>query len=524
MKKILSAVAFVTFAMAASAQSSIDAYQLSSSDLRGTARFMSMGGAFGALGGDLSTLNQNPAGIGVYRSSDIGLTMNVNMTSSKMDDGSGDWNKTHFNFNNFGYIGSIDTGSDLMPYFQWGASYSRVASFNRRYRGGYDQLGMSMSNYTAMRANGYDPSVLGQSTSYNPYTMSDADWLSILAYNGYIINPVGTSDNYNGLMKEGRTTGNALFDVIEKGYVDEYSINFGGNFINTVYWGIGFGITDLSFTQISNYDEELDKAQVAANKGNSGVVEGNAYYNLNNYKHIDGTGFNFKIGAIVKPVNELRLGVAFHTPTYYNISHSYDAQIDYSYSTPVGSGTAFSEFAAFDWKLRTPWRMILSAAGVVGGRFIISADYEYAAYKNMRVLDGYGDEDYDVTSDIKTYFKPANTFRLGAEFRITPQFSVRAGFVTTSSNVESTVNDGEDYIYTSGTNPAYTFDTSTRYLTFGLGYRYSGFYIDAAFVNKHCQSTYHPYTSFDDNGWVYGPYSDFTTNNNQLIFSLGYKF
>ena len=52
------------------AQSAIDAYRFSQPDLRGTARFMGMGGAFGALGGDLSTLSQNPAGIGVYRSNE----------------------------------------------------------------------------------------------------------------------------------------------------------------------------------------------------------------------------------------------------------------------------------------------------------------------------------------------------------------------------------------------------------------------------------------------------------------------
>ena len=59
------------------AQTAYDAYQISRYDLRGTARFMSMGGAFGALGGDLSVLGQNPGGIGVYRKSDIGITLDI---------------------------------------------------------------------------------------------------------------------------------------------------------------------------------------------------------------------------------------------------------------------------------------------------------------------------------------------------------------------------------------------------------------------------------------------------------------
>ena len=62
---------------AMSAQSAVDEYSLSQTETRGTARFMAMGGAFTALGGDLSTLTQNPAGIGVYRRSEIGATLDI---------------------------------------------------------------------------------------------------------------------------------------------------------------------------------------------------------------------------------------------------------------------------------------------------------------------------------------------------------------------------------------------------------------------------------------------------------------
>lgn len=525
MKKIVFATVFVSLPVALMAQSAIDAYRLSQSDLRGTARFMSMGGAFGALGGDPSTLNQNPAGIGVYRSSEIGVTVDFNMTSSNVDGSK--WDKTHVYCNNFGYIGSIDLGNDIMPYFQWGATYSRAVSFDRNYRGGFGSLGTSMSNYIANFSNGYSPSTLGQSELYNPYDQSDADWLSILGYNAYIINPVGTSDRYNGLFNENTTAGNSLFSVHEKGYVDEYSINFGGNIMNTLYWGMGFGITDLEFTQEAYYDEELTHARIPAGSGNSGTTDGNGYYELGNYRRITGTGFNFKIGAIVKPINELRFGLAVHTPTYYNLSEDFNGQIYYDYATSFNGnpGTAYTNYGYNEWKLRTPWKLIASAAGVIGGRFIISGDYEYSAYDNMQIKNGGGYELKDVTDDIKYYYKPTSTLRLGAEFRVTPQFSVRAGFANTWSAVESGVNEGDEYVYTSGTNPAYTFDTSTRYLTCGLGYRYKGFYADLAYVNKYRKSTYHPFSSFEDDlGWVYGPYADFNTSENNIVVSLGIKF
>lgn len=531
MRKIALATIAVAIPMGLMAQSSFDAYRLSQGDLRGTARFMSMAGAFGALGGDLSTLNQNPAGIGVYRSSDIGVTLDIDMEKSDVD-GNTD-SKTHAYCPNFGYIGAVSLDSDVMPYFQWGVSYGRVASFDRIYHGGFSDLGTSMSNYVAnARAYGIAPDELGQSTSYNPYNESYADWLSILSYNAYLINPVGNTSQYNGLYNEGSTTGNSEFGVRQRGYVDEYSINFGGNIMNMVYWGLGFGITDIDFKEEAYYDEELANARIAANEGmNSSVVNGNAYFNLNNYRRITGNGFNFKIGAIVKPINEFRFGIAVHTPTYYNLTDDYDAFIDYSYSSNIKDGTAYSNYAYYDWKLRTPWKMIVSAAGVIGGRFIISADYQLDAYENMRVLDDNGDEYKDITDEVKEYFKPVSTVRVGAEYRITPQFSVRAGFSASTSAVENVVKDGDIDVYTTGCNPAYTFDTTTRYITLGLGYRYKGFYADLAYVNKYRKSQYSPFSSFDDlsyatteEGWTYNPAAEFTTTNNNIVISIGYKF
>ena len=78
-------------------QTALDAFSISQSDLRGSARFMSMGGAFTALGGDISTLNQNPGGIGVYRSSDIGVTLDVTFQSGKFNAGVGSTSRNHTN-------------------------------------------------------------------------------------------------------------------------------------------------------------------------------------------------------------------------------------------------------------------------------------------------------------------------------------------------------------------------------------------------------------------------------------------
>lgn len=111
-------------------QSAVDGLQMNRNDLRGTARFMSMGGAFTALGGDLSTLTQNPGGIGIYRSNEIGVTMDIDIMSSKSETQghtmTTDMTKVYCP--NFGYIGTWRTGNEIMPFFNWGVSYGAPAA------------------------------------------------------------------------------------------------------------------------------------------------------------------------------------------------------------------------------------------------------------------------------------------------------------------------------------------------------------------------------------------------------------
>lgn len=538
-KTTLVSIAALAASVAAHGQSAIDAYSITQSDLRGTARYMGMAGAFGALGADLSSLNANPAGIGVYRGSQIGLTLDLDVTSSKTTTPgvtmSGD-SKTHFACNNFGYVGTIQLGSDSpLRSFSWGATYSRVASFDRDYQGAFRSLGTSMTNYIAAFSNGYEPGTLSFGQDYNPYSQSNADWMSILAYNSYMINAVTDrdgyeTDQYQGLFQNG-STANSEFYVRERGHIDEYSINFGGNLADVVYWGVGIGISDVTYSKSIFYDEEIDNA-LAPDPSGKGYVSGqgeSAYFGLNNYKRISGNGFNFKLGVIVKPIDELRLGIAVHTPTYFDLNQSYGAETNYSYSTfvtqqdPNGSGSDYSDDAYFSYKLRSPWRLNLSAATVIGGRFILSAEYEYAAYDKMKFprYDGYSFG--DLNTDIKSCFQTQNTLRLGAEFRVTPQLSLRAGYSYSTSNVKADANDGNLEIFTSGTDPSFTFNSgNTQYVTCGLGYSISrSFSIDAAYVHKQRKSTFHPFTSWDT---TLAPTAALTSNDNNIVLTATYKF
>lgn len=537
-KTFVSTLVLLSASMAVSAQSAMDAYQLAGTEMKGTARFMAMGGAFTALGGDLSTITQNPAGIGVYRKSEIGLTLNLDFASDKMktEVGSFSDSKTNFYCNNFGYIGTVNFDYDVMKSFNWGVSYNRLASFKRNYHigtmnaDGYyhgPSINGSLTNYIADFTNtsGYKPGDLydDPGSQYDPYYDSGCDWLSILAYNSYMINPSSYDNppyNYSGLWKNGVSKGNMGMDVRERGSIDEYNIDFGGNLMDVVYWGIGFGITDLDFTQESNYNEEIQDGDVP-NETASGTTNGNAYFNLYNWRHITGTGFNFKCGVIVKPINELRIGVAFHTPTYYTLSQNAAAATNYSYSTGYDEGYKETGLDDFDWRLRTPWKLMFGIAGVVDGRYILSADYELDSYDAMKMKShGYYFDYSPENQDIKNYYKMQQTFRIGGEVRITPQFSARIGYSYSSSGVENGMNNVTDVV-TSGINPAYSFDSDTQYITLGVGYRAGSFSIDAAFVNRTNESTWHPYTSYSN---VYVPSYTHNKTNNQVVLTATYRF
>lgn len=528
---VIAAVAATPIAM--SAQSSIDAYSVSRNGLSGTARFQAMGGAFTALGGDLSSLHQNPAGVGIYRSSEVGFTFDIDAqkaTTSAMGIAQKQTH-TYADFSNIGYIGSFSIDNETMPYFNVGISYNRSANFNRRYKGYVPSMETSLSNYAAYYAYGLPSSQLLETGNYNPYMQSSADWLSILAYNSYLISNIpGSDSSYQGLFQS-TSSGDAGFEVEEKGYIDEYNIDFGGNILNTVYWGLGVGITDLNYIKNAYYGESIDNACVP-NSSATDLATGYADYSLYNSKQITGTGFNIKLGFIFKPINEFRIGAAIHTPTWYNMTQNYSADTDYRIGvngqyefTPKDHPYNYTDLAQFDWRLRAPWRFSIGAAGVLGGRAIISAEYERVAYDAMSIktqsaLGNYETDQY-LETDIKNYFQAGNIFRVGAEFRLAPWISLRAGYSNESSNVKNEAFDGSIDVYSSGTDPSYTFNNKIEHITAGVGFRYQAFYLDLAYIHKKVDSRYYAFSNFDT---YVAPQTKLENSNNRFVMSIGYKF
>lgn len=530
----------VTATTAVFGQSAVEMMQVAQPDFRGTARFMSMGGAFTALGGDLSTLTQNPAGVGIYRHSEIAATLDINMQKTKSNsiDGPFSKTKTQAACNNFGYVGTALLGGDgVLQSINWGVTYNRAVQFDRVSRNYAPSTSTSVSNYIASFTNGVLEGDLNFGENYNPYLDSNNDWLSILAYNSFFINPQPGSDSrYSGLYQNG-TRGDAQLSLRERGYSDEYSFNFGGNFANVVYWGVGVGVTDMSYTRETYYDESMEGASVY-NRAAGGMVTGNAGIALDNYKRLTGSGWKLSLGVIVRPVNELRIGAAIHSPTYWSIDETYQGNTSFRYYDPSladsednpTKGEEETDWAGFAWKMNSPWRFTVGAAAVIGSNFILSVDYERQAYNAMKMknayYDGYGyisgyEENADVNNNLKTYCKGSNILRIGAEYRVTPKFSVRAGYNMQTSSVTQQTEDGNVEVYTSGTDPSFNLGKSQSNICFGLGYRFGAFYLDGTYVHHNSKSDLFAYTNFEGGK---APKYELSYNNNSLVFTLGYRF
>lgn len=546
MKKIILLSIISISSVGVYAQSAIDAMNITSQDMKGTARYMSMGGAFGALGGDLTTLSKNPAGIGVYRSNEVGITVDLDIQSASSNSSAGSFgtNQTKFLLNNVGGVLTLKLPSATVPNLNFGFTYNKTATFSRKYGGSLGNMQNSMTNWIAGMSDSEEVTLTDvQGNDYfNPYNPGDGGfdtpWLSILGYDSFLINPTGNIDPPVWQGQFGYdTTGNANYLISEQGGIDSFNIAFGGNFGNVVFWGMDFDITSLNYTQNAIYGEFMDNAYVESNQNI--IEQTTSNWQLRNYYNVSGTGFAYKLGLIFKPIQELRLGFAFHTPTYYTLGQTFGASCDYSYNgEPSMTKDANGGIPGYnEFRYNAPWHIILSAAGVIGKSFILSADYEWTQTSKMKLKDPYNYYDpmdwtlspemnnsyYSTNQQISRYYKNQNIFRIGAEYRVTPQFSIRAGYSNVSSPVTSEASSGQEVIYTAGTRPFFRLDNSTNYYTAGLGYRTGGFYADLAYVHKHQSAKWNAFDS-DPNSTERAPHAELSFASNQVILSLGYKF
>jgi len=565
MKKIITLAALgLLIAAPMSAQTVYDAAKITNKDLNGTARFVGMGGAMGALGGDISTIGTNPAGIGVYRSNDAMVSFGFssygtesNYVGNKMNS-----DKMRGSFDNAGFVLSSKIGNaTALRYVNFGFNYHKAKSFYKNMSMGGNLGDYTQTDYMAAQAGGI------KDWSGDIYTDPEVGWLSALGYDGYLITDLiahnGQGDvpsGYVPYMVGGKQVknlngdlvyitpgeyggmfwgGNGSFRSEERGGIDQYDFNISFNINDRVYLGVTVGAYAIDYSKYTFYDENyLDKAGNATGQG----------YNLQSWNKIHGSGFDVKFGAIIRPFeySPLKIGLAIHTPTYYNLDYKTNARLesdvlndlDIANESEVGSGVIGQyNVDTYDilkgdmvrqFQLQTPWTYNVSLGYTIGKDLALGAEYEYQDYSSIKFKDqeGYSDT-FGYENSTTSMLKGVSTIRLGAEYKVIPQFALRAGYSYTSAIFNSDAY--KDLPYNSiQTDTDFANTKALSNYTLGIGYRGSMFYADLAYKYSSYKEDFHPFINayMDGEQLVIGSPEATKVKNtrSQVLLTLGLRF
>lgn len=543
MKKIFFSACLLSLFMAhAHAQETYENTKLIDNDLNGTARYVGMGGAMEALGADISVINSNPAGIGLFRRSSgsvsFGLVSQDGASSFKYG------NKTNASFDQAGFVYSMRDGR--RTFINFGFNYHKSKNFDYILNAASGLNGASQHKLSYMKA----------LANENNLDKTSSGWRGKFAYTSQLDNLY-----YNTLMmtsSDGFFYNDASryeFGRAETGYIGEYDFNTSVNVNDRVYLGITIGIHDVHYTGHSLYNEAL------VNLNNQTVGD----ITVNDERRITGTGYNASFGIISRPVDAspFRIGLSVTTPTWYDLKTS-----NYTYlinnTKADGGGKLQGDYPnyttgeSYEFKLFTPWKFGVSLGHTVGNYLALGASYEYADYSRLdtRVNDGY-DVDYwgDVyehsSSDepmnrhTRETLKAVSTLKIGAEAKVMPNLAVRAGYNYVSPMFKKEgYKDGNIDSYGSNYSSAtdYTNWEATNRYTVGVGYTLGKMSFDLAYQYAQTNGKFHPfadsyldytYPGQDSNGNDvtmtesldnYANAVKVSNKRNQLLLTLTYRF
>ncbi len=518
--------AVLALALAATAtvwgQNIYDASALAEKDLSGTARFVGMGGAMGALGGDISTMGTNPAGIGLYRSNDLMFSLGLSAYGTKSQFGNDviNKNKLRFSFDNIGAVFSSKIGNlTALRYLNFGFNYRKSKSLYKNMEMG-GALGKSSQTYLmAAQADGITN---WQGDGYNnPYENPNIGWLSVLGYDAYLITPT-TADpsKYLGMVDGG----DSFFRTKERGGVDAFDFNVALNLSDRVYLGLTLGAYAVDYSKNTLYSEAY----------------GSEGYTLQGWNRIEGSGFDLKFGAIFRPVESspFRIGVAVHTPTFYDLKYLTSAYIN---SDVLDASNTLKNHTIRTWeqlsgngdmehafRLQTPWTFQTSVGHVIGQSLALGTEYEYKDYSTMKLRDtgGYADA-FGHENNSMSLLKGVHTLRLGVEYKVIPRLALRAGYNYSTAIFKENAHKLLA-INSIHTDTDYTNSKDLNVFTTGVGYRGSSFYADLAYKFSVYKSDFHPFVNTESvNGElvVYpGQKTKLTDTRSYFVATCGFRF
>lgn len=481
MKRIATLIIVImgVFGMA-NAQGDYEAFTFSQADYLGTARFMGAGGAFGATGGDFSALSTNPASIGLFKRHEVTITpMNLSFRYSDTyyygEKSSA--RKPKYTVPQCGIVMAHDIHRENnWKSWQFGFGYNRLMDFNNTLFRANANVNSTIADVIIPHANGID---------YNNLT-GDAS----LAWFGFLIDTLpGIHNQYYSFYHNHDI--NQVASVIRSGSVDEMQFSFGGNYNDQIYIGATLGFPFLDFTEKTTYSETPTDGE---------PIAGIDHYTLYTTQKNTGTGVNLKLGIIYQPASFVRIGAAFHTPTYYwKIKDNFYREL----STLLSNGTNldYSYKNLNNFTLTTPLKFNVSASFLIKKRAFIAAEYEFQDY-GMAAL--YNDNyDYATENDaIREKFGISHNIRVGGEINITQGFALRAGYRLKTTPYKLTDSP---------------YNNTTHFVSAGVGFRGKFVFGDLAYVLRMNKDAY----------WLYeatGSPCNTVSNVHSVVATIGCKF
>lgn len=466
MKKALITLFIATIiSLSGIAQNAVDALRYSQLFTGGTARYMAMGGAFGALGGDFTVQSSNPGGLGIYKSSDFSFTPSVHVGSStSLYNGyTAQDSRTNFAIGNMGYVFtrrlSSRTSQPGFKYVQFAFGLNRLNDYNRRLiMEGENSRNSLLDTYVEFADGIYFQDIEDNRGGMYGFDLYPAWWT-------FLLDTTINSSTYSSPIPAGGTLQRKT--VEQWGSMNEWNFSFGANYNEILYIGMSFNIPWIRYYERSIYSE-IDIAD---------SIYDFKKFNIDEKLETRGTGFNLKFGFIVRPANFIRIGGAVHTPSWFNMRDYWDNKTE-SYFDNGDCYTQSSPYGNYKYKLTTPMKLQGSLAFLFGKYGLISGEYEYVDYSAAK-FRAFDYSFIDENNDIQNSYAKGHNFKAGTEWRSGP-FSFRAGYAYYNSPYQAGINDGSMNAYSGG-----------------IGYKDKIYYIDLAYVYTVSTEDYYFYGTED---------------------------
>lgn len=423
MKTYLSLFAAILVSCTAQSQEISDALRYAQDDLNGTARFRAMGGAFGALGGDMSSLNVNPAGSAVFMNNQVSLTLTSYNTSNKSDYFGTNTSEEDYAFdlNQAGgvYVLTNDDEESDWKKLTLALNYDNVHNFdNTIFTAGVNPTN-SIANYFLTYANNFDVTL--DAVVNDPYeTLDFAEWQTLFGYEGYVINPPMDTPEDNLWVSNVPAGGNYYHEnsFISTGYNGKLTFNVAAQYQKWLFIGLNLNSHFADYQQSTSFYES----------NSNDAAQGLQRVRFNNDLATYGSGFSFQLGGIARVTDAFRVGVSYESPTWYRMEDEFTQSISFS---AMDAETEINNF--FDprivlvstYKIQTPSKWTGSLAYVFGQSGLISFDFAIKDYSNTNFRP---ERDFMEINDIMSeVLDMSSEFRIGAEKKI-KKWSLRAGY------------------------------------------------------------------------------------------------